>query len=98
MLAAKEVRGALAHLPSSVHLFLAGLNKYAGGMKLDVVNRKIIKIFKSTDSTKIFFVTTILEKNGRLYFGSLMSDSIAVMKLPQEFGGEAVAQKVQEQV
>lgn len=52
-------------------------------MKVDVKERKVVKILKSTDTSKIFFVTSILERKGKLYFGSLLSDSIGVVSLPQ---------------
>jgi hypothetical protein len=58
--------------------------KYVGGLKIDVENKRLITILKSSDLSKIRVVSTILEKRNRLYFANLEANVIGVLELPLE--------------
>lgn len=100
-LAHKSVRSALANLPGPIQHLLVNTGT-VGGLKIDVNERKIVKILRSKDTSKIFFVTSVLEKNGKLYFGSLLSETIGVMTLPKEEinvqGAETVGEEADQNV
>jgi len=48
---------------------------------IDVNQSRLLRILRSKDVSKTKLVTTILEKRGRLYFGSLVENSIGVLEL-----------------
>lgn len=52
--------------------------KRAGGIKIDTKTGEIIEYMFGAP-TKINFVTTIIEKNGKTYFSSLRSPTILVL-------------------
>ena len=52
--------------------------KRAGGIKIDTKTGEIIEYMFGAP-TKISFVTTIIEKNGKTYFSSLRSPTILVL-------------------
>ena len=70
-----QIRKALIYLPERV--MYAVTEKRAGGIKIDTKTGRIVEyIFGGP--LKISYVSTILEKNGKRYFGSLKT-SIAVI-------------------
>lgn len=54
------------------------MKKRAGGIKIDTRTGKIINYIFGAP-TKASFLTTLLEKNGKIYFGSLKSSTIIVL-------------------
>lgn len=71
-----SVRKTLLYLPE--RLVYALVTKRAGGIKIDTTTGKIIEYVFGAP-TKISFVTTMLEKNGKTYFSSLKSPTILVL-------------------
>jgi hypothetical protein len=63
------------YLPSRV--ILAINPKRAGGIRIDTTTGRITEYILGAP-TKISFVTTILERNGKIYFSSLSSPTILV--------------------
>lgn len=73
------IRNILGKLPLSFVERIAANNPYTGGLKL---NKKgeILEIWK--DESRIFeFITTIVEKNGHLYLGTIRHPRIGVVKI-----------------
>ena len=54
------------------------VSKRAGGIKIDTTTGKIVEYVFGAP-TKAAFLTTLLEKNGKSYFGSLKSSTILVL-------------------
>lgn len=54
------------------------VKKRAGGIKIDTTTGKITEYIFGAP-TKAAFLTTLLEKNGKIYFGSLTSSAIIVL-------------------
>jgi len=66
----------LLYLPE--RLTYALVTKRAGGIKIDTATGKITEYLFGAP-TKAAFLTTMLEKNGKIYFGSLRSSTILVL-------------------
>jgi hypothetical protein len=64
-------------------LILALAKKRAGGIRIDTKTGQIIEYLFGAP-TKTFFVTTLLEKNNKLYFASLKSPTILVIDRNQK--------------
>jgi len=70
------LRKYLLYLPERIISNL--VKKRAGGIKIDTKTGQIIEyLFGAPDKT--FFVTAVLEKNGKTYFASLLSHAIVVL-------------------
>lgn len=74
------VRKLLARLPKFISKMMAN-RKHVGGLLVDVEQNKVIKVLKSTDVSQTSVVTTVLEHNKKLYFGSLEQCAIGVVNL-----------------
>ena len=59
-------------------LIYAFAQKYTGGVRIDTKNGNILQYY-NFPTTKISFVTTILEKNNKIYFASLRKPTIIVV-------------------
>jgi sugar lactone lactonase YvrE len=71
-----EIRKLMIYLPERLIYALA--KKRAGGVRIDTKTGKITEYIFAAP-TKTFFVTTLLEKNNKQYFGSLHSPTIIVV-------------------
>lgn len=71
-----ELRQLIMYLPERVIYFI--VKKVAGGIKIDTKTGKILEYYFA-GAVKTYFVTTIVEKNNKLYFGSLLSPTIIVL-------------------
>ena len=71
-----QIRKLLLYLPQRLIYSLA--TKRAGGIKIDLATGKIIDYIFGAP-TKSYFLTTMLEKDGKTYFGSLRSSTILVL-------------------
>jgi hypothetical protein len=80
-----RLRHFLMYLPERLFLTLA--EKRAGGIKIDTKTGEIIEYLMGAPA-KINFVTTILEKNGKVYFSSLKSPTILVLDRNQKQSSE----------
>lgn len=74
------VKRILARLPRWVHDEIANTSEM-GAMKIDVNSPRLLKIFRSKEVNKHKMITTVLERDGRLYFGSLTQNKIGILEL-----------------
>lgn len=58
------------------------IKKRAGGVRIDTKTGQIIEYLFGAP-TKTYFVTTVLEKNNKIYFSSLKSPTILVLDRSQ---------------
>ena len=76
-----QIRKLLIYLPE--RLVYSLIKKRAGGIKIDTTTGKITDYIFGAP-TKASFLTTMLEKNGKIYFGSLRSSAIIVLNATKE--------------
>ena len=70
-----SIRKLMVYLPEK--LVNAMAEKFAGGIRVDV-ERGVVSEYLFGAAVKTYFVTTLVEKNGKLYFGSLRNPTILV--------------------
>lgn len=74
------IKRLLARLPGWIHEELVNTREM-GGILVDVNRMRLLKILRSKEVSKIKMVTTILEKNDTLYFGSVSDNALGIVKL-----------------
>lgn len=75
------IKRILARTPRFIHHELVNTREM-GGLLIDLHKwPRLQKILRSKDVGKIKFVTTILEKHGKLYFGSLIDNALGILDL-----------------